>query len=107
MRNWLFILLTLHIGITNAQITTYQLCLKDSTLNILYPGFDNYVIIKNLPEGAKVIFKGQVLDPLIYPSAPPDLYNLIFWNGSDSVLYVYKNDNEIYSKVFTIKHFTN
>ncbi len=92
------------INTSFAQITTYQLFLKDSTLNLLYLNGGNDVRIKNLPIGSKVSYRGEVKEHCFDYS---DLYNLTPMSQEDSVLHIYKNGKEIYKKVFTLKCWPN
>jgi hypothetical protein len=92
----------LYLGVSvtaTAQIATYQLSLRDSTLNILYVGVSNRVAITNLPANTRVKFENEFLTPY------NNIYNLTPRKPGNSALCVYNKTNKIiFSKEYTTRY---
>lgn len=80
-----------------AQITTYQLSLNDSTKNVLYTNIPNQVVIKNLPAGARVVFREWNVTPI-----NGSYFLNMAKQGTDSLLVYDKNETLIFSKTYNV-----
>ena len=92
---------------TDGQIKTYQLSLKDSTLNILNIGCENALSVKNLPKDCIVKFNDEVLEPLTYNSFDEYIkygnYSVNPNDTGDNILRVLKKGKEVFQKKFIAK----
>jgi len=86
-----------------AQITTYQLDLKDSTISILYTGISNRIYIKNLPNNSKVKFNNEFLEPF-YEQYGHYAIRVRVVDGVENTLRVFKMGKEIYNHKYVVKN---
>lgn len=82
----------------SAQITTYQLSLKDSTQSILYTDIPNKIEIRNLPKDADVDLKDGYIS-----SADNYFYVTPRKQGSDTLIVHDKKGKLLFSKPYIVR----
>ncbi len=88
---------------SSAQIRAVHLSLKDSTKPMLYIGIDNKIIFRNIPEGAKVKYDGDFVEPELNNNNEKIYTFYPTLSGKDKI-YVLKDKNVLYQQEYTIDY---
>ncbi len=95
----------------HAQITTTQLCLRDTTAGVLYQGMDNIVVINNLAGNNRVTLNGQTITSTGVPQegrpANERRFSIQPPRAATCTLQVFDGTRQIFSRIFEVRNTDN